>query len=138
MAIATFVAGGILSSLFAGPGAGSAAGPLLVFGHSSLAASAAAGLELSITALMAGVLYSVMGAGAVVGGLLVASRSSATRPLLAVATFLLVHDHVVRERSLKMAGNGIVVTGTLAAVIKAMSKSERADLRARVTGVIPF
>ena len=34
-----------------------------------------------------GVLYSVMGAGAVVGGLLVASRSSATRPLLAVATF---------------------------------------------------
>jgi hypothetical protein len=60
-AIATFVAGGILSSLFAGPGAGSAAGPLLVFGHSSLAASAAAGLELSITALMAGVLYSVIG-----------------------------------------------------------------------------
>jgi hypothetical protein len=60
-ATATFVAGGILSSLFAGPGAGSAGGPLLVFGHSSLAASAAAGIELSITSLLAGVLYSLVG-----------------------------------------------------------------------------
>jgi hypothetical protein len=60
-AVATFVAGGVLSSLFAGPGAGSAGGPLIVFGHSSLAASAAAGIELSITSLLAGVLYSLLG-----------------------------------------------------------------------------
>ena len=60
-ATATFVAGGVLSSLFAGPGAGSAGGPLIVFGHSSLAASAAAGIELSITSLLAGVLYSLVG-----------------------------------------------------------------------------
>ena len=32
-AVATFVAAGVLSSLFAGPGAGTAGGPLLVFGH---------------------------------------------------------------------------------------------------------
>jgi hypothetical protein len=60
-AAATFVAGGILSSLFAGPGGGTAAGPLLVFGHQSLAASAAAGLELSITSLIAGIIYAVSG-----------------------------------------------------------------------------
>lgn len=60
-AVATFVAAGVLSSLFAGPGAGTAGGPLLVFGHNSLAASAAAGLELSITTLIAGVLYAVVG-----------------------------------------------------------------------------
>jgi hypothetical protein len=60
-AVATFVAAGVLSSLFAGPGAGTAGGPLLVFGHHSLAASAAAGLELSITTLIAGVLYAMVG-----------------------------------------------------------------------------
>ncbi len=60
-AVATFVAAGVLSSLFAGPGAGTAGGPLIVFGHSSLAASAAAGLELSITSLLAGVLYAMVG-----------------------------------------------------------------------------
>ena len=60
-AVATFVAGGLLSSLFAGPGAGTAGGPLIVFGHSSLAASAAAGLELSITSLIAGILYAIAG-----------------------------------------------------------------------------
>ena len=60
-AVATFVAGGVLSSLFAGPGAGTAGGPLLVFGHASLAASAAAGLVLSITSLLAGVLYAIAG-----------------------------------------------------------------------------
>jgi hypothetical protein len=60
-AVATFVAAGVLSSLFAGPGAGTAGGPLLVFGHNSLAASAAAGLELSITTLIAGILYAVVG-----------------------------------------------------------------------------
>lgn len=56
-AVATFVAAGIISSLFAGPGAGTAGGPLLVFGHTSLAASAAAGLILSITTLIAGIVY---------------------------------------------------------------------------------
>jgi hypothetical protein len=60
-AVATFVAAGLLSSLFAGPGAGAAGGPLIVFGHNSLAASTAAGLELSITALLAGLLYAVIG-----------------------------------------------------------------------------
>jgi hypothetical protein len=60
-AVATFVAAGVLSSLFAGPGAGTAGGPLIVFGHRSLAASAAAGLELSITALLAGLLYALVG-----------------------------------------------------------------------------
>lgn len=60
-AVATFVAGGLLSSLFAGPGAGSAGGPLIVFGHRSLAASAAAGIELSITLLLAGAVYALVG-----------------------------------------------------------------------------
>jgi uncharacterized membrane protein YbhN (UPF0104 family) len=60
-AVATFVTGGVLSSLFAGPGAGTAGGPLIVFGHTSLAASAAAGIELSITSLLAGVIYAVAG-----------------------------------------------------------------------------
>lgn len=60
-AVATFIAAGVLSSLFAGPGAGTAGGPLIVFGHSSLAASAAAGIELSITMLIAGVLYALIG-----------------------------------------------------------------------------
>ena len=60
-AVATFVAGGILSSLLVGPGGGTAAGPLLVFGHQSVAASAAAGLELSITSLIAGIIYAVSG-----------------------------------------------------------------------------
>lgn len=60
-AVATFVAAGVLSSLFAGPGAGTAGGPLIVFGHNSLAASAAAGLELSIMSLLAGLLYALVG-----------------------------------------------------------------------------
>lgn len=60
-AVATFVAAGVLSSLFAGPGAGTAGGPLLVFGHNHLAASAAAGLELSITTLVAGIIYALVG-----------------------------------------------------------------------------
>lgn len=61
-AVATFVAAGVLSSLFAGPGAGTAGGPLIVFGSSSLAASTAAGLELSITSLIAGIIYALGGA----------------------------------------------------------------------------
>lgn len=60
-AVATFVAGGLLSSLFAGPGAGSAGGPLIVFGHNHVAASAAAGIELSITLLLAGIVYALLG-----------------------------------------------------------------------------
>lgn len=60
-AVATFVAAGVLSSLFAGPGAGTAGGPLVVFGHNSLAASAAAGLELSVTSLIAGIVYAIVG-----------------------------------------------------------------------------
>ena len=60
-ATATFVAGGVLSSLFAGPGAGTAGGPLLVFGSHSLAASAAAGLVLSVTMLIAGMVYALPG-----------------------------------------------------------------------------
>lgn len=60
-AVATFVAAGVLSSLFAGPGAGTAGGPLIVFGHGSLAASAAAGLVLSITTLIAGIVYATAG-----------------------------------------------------------------------------
>jgi hypothetical protein len=60
-AVATFVAAGVLSSLFAGPGAGTAGGPLIVFGHSSIAAAAAAGLVLSITTLIAGIVYAFAG-----------------------------------------------------------------------------
>lgn len=65
-AVATFVAGGVLSSLFAGPGAGTAGGPLLVFGSRSLAASAAAGLILSVTMLVAGIVYALPGGPAFV------------------------------------------------------------------------
>jgi hypothetical protein len=60
-AVATFVAAGVLSSLFAGPGAGTAAGPLLVFGSSHVAAATAAGLELSVTTLIAGMIYAIVG-----------------------------------------------------------------------------
>jgi hypothetical protein len=48
----------------------------------------------------------------------------------------IIHDPVVTERKLKLANNGIVATGTSAAVIKAMSKQERALLWERVTGVV--
>jgi uncharacterized membrane protein YbhN (UPF0104 family) len=60
-AVATFVAAGVLSSLFAGPGAGTAAGPLLVFGSDHVAAATAAGLELSVTTLVAGIIYAIVG-----------------------------------------------------------------------------
>jgi hypothetical protein len=60
-AVATFVAAGAISSLLAGPGAGTAGAPLLVFGHQSVGASAAAGLILSITAILAGAVYAVLG-----------------------------------------------------------------------------
>jgi hypothetical protein len=60
-AVATFVAAGALSSLLAGPGAGTAGAPLLIFGHQSVGASAAAGLILSITAILAGAVYAAVG-----------------------------------------------------------------------------
>ena len=37
-AVATFIAAGVLSSLLAGPGAGTAGAPLIVFGHQAIAA----------------------------------------------------------------------------------------------------
>jgi hypothetical protein len=61
-ATATFITAGVLSSLIAGPAAGTAAAPLIIFGHRSLAAAAAAGLILSITALLAAVVYAALGA----------------------------------------------------------------------------
>ena len=61
-ACATFVAAGVLSSLFAGPSAGAAGAPLLVFGHRSLGAAGAAGLILSITALVSAIVYAAVGA----------------------------------------------------------------------------
>jgi hypothetical protein len=60
-AVATFIAAGVLSSLLAGPGAGTTAAPLLVFGHQAIAAATAAGLILSITALLAAVAYALIG-----------------------------------------------------------------------------
>ena len=58
-AAATFVAGGVLSAFLAGPAAGTAGAPLIIFGHRSIAAAAAAGLILSITALLAAALYAI-------------------------------------------------------------------------------
>jgi hypothetical protein len=60
-ATATFVTAGVLSSLLVGPSAAAAGAPLIVFGRSSLAASAAAGLVLSITSLLAAMVYSLAG-----------------------------------------------------------------------------
>jgi hypothetical protein len=60
-AVATFIAAGVLSNLLAGPGAGTAGAPLIIFGHQSLAAAAAAGLILSISALLAAVIYTMAG-----------------------------------------------------------------------------
>jgi hypothetical protein len=60
-AAATFVAGGVLSSLFAGPSVATAGAPLIVFGHHSFAAAAASGLILSGTAVLAAALYVVVG-----------------------------------------------------------------------------
>lgn len=65
-AAATFVAGGVLSAFLAGPAAGTAGAPLIIFGHRSIAAAAAAGLILSITALLAAALYAAICAPVVV------------------------------------------------------------------------
>jgi uncharacterized membrane protein YbhN (UPF0104 family) len=56
---ATFVAAGVLSSFLTGPATGTAGAPLLIFGHSAIGAAAAAGLILSITALLAALLYAL-------------------------------------------------------------------------------
>ncbi|MGZ4173169.1 MAG: hypothetical protein ACXVQR_01710, partial [Solirubrobacteraceae bacterium] len=45
----------------AGPGAGTAGAPVIIFGHHAIAAAAAAGLVLSITAILAGALYAAVG-----------------------------------------------------------------------------
>jgi uncharacterized membrane protein YbhN (UPF0104 family) len=58
-AVATFIAGGVLSNLLAGPGGGTAAAPLVIFGHQSLGAATAAGLILSGAALLAAIIYTV-------------------------------------------------------------------------------
>ncbi|MFZ0044044.1 MAG: hypothetical protein WAK93_22235 [Solirubrobacteraceae bacterium] len=59
-ATATFVTAGVLSSLLTGPSAGTAGAPLIIFGHDSLAPAAAAGLILTITALLAALLYALV------------------------------------------------------------------------------
>lgn len=61
-AIATFLTAGVLSTLFAGPSAGAAGAPLIVFGHRSIAAAGTAGLILSMTALLGALLYAAVGA----------------------------------------------------------------------------
>jgi hypothetical protein len=58
-ACATFVAAGVLSSFLTGPATGTAGAPLLIFGHSAIGAAVAAGLILSITALLAALLYAL-------------------------------------------------------------------------------
>ena len=60
-AVATFIAGGVLSNLLAGPGGGTAAAPVLIF-HSSVATATAAGLILSGAALLASMVYAMFGA----------------------------------------------------------------------------
>ncbi len=60
-AAATFVAAGVLSTLFAGPSAGAAGAPLIVFGHRSIGAAGAAGVILSATAIVAAFVYASPG-----------------------------------------------------------------------------
>jgi hypothetical protein len=62
-AVATFIAGGVLSNLLAGPGGGTAAAPIVIFGHDSLASATAAGLILAGAALLAAVIYASVGGG---------------------------------------------------------------------------
>jgi hypothetical protein len=61
-ASATFVTAGVLSSLLAGPSAGAAGAPLIIFGHQSLGAAGAAGLILSVTGIVASVVYAALAA----------------------------------------------------------------------------
>ena len=60
-AVAVFIAGGVLSNLLAGPGGGTAAAPVVIFGHQSLGAATAAGLILSGSALIASMVYAGWG-----------------------------------------------------------------------------
>jgi hypothetical protein len=60
--LATYIAAGVLTTLFAGPGAGTAGAPLIIFGHRSIAAATAGGLVLSGTALLASALYAAAAA----------------------------------------------------------------------------
>jgi hypothetical protein len=62
--VETFLSGGLLSSLFAGPTAGAAGAPLLVFGRRSIGAAGAAGLLLSATVILAALLYAAVGSPA--------------------------------------------------------------------------
>jgi uncharacterized membrane protein YbhN (UPF0104 family) len=62
-AVATFIAGGVLSNLLAGPGGGTAAAPIVIFGHDSVATATAAGLILAGVALLAAIIYACAGGG---------------------------------------------------------------------------
>ncbi len=60
-AVATFITGGVLSNLLAGPGGATAAAPVVIFGHDSVATATAAGLILAGVALLAAVIYACVG-----------------------------------------------------------------------------
>jgi uncharacterized membrane protein YbhN (UPF0104 family) len=60
-AVATFITGGVLSNLLAGPGGGTAAAPIVIFGHDSVATATAAGLILAGVALLAAIIYACAG-----------------------------------------------------------------------------
>jgi uncharacterized membrane protein YbhN (UPF0104 family) len=62
-AVATFITGGVLSNLLAGPGGGTAAAPIVIFGHDSVATATAAGLILAGVALLAAIIYACAGGG---------------------------------------------------------------------------
>jgi uncharacterized membrane protein YbhN (UPF0104 family) len=62
-AVAVFIAGGVLSNLLAGPGGGTAAAPIVIFGHDSVATATAAGLILAGVALLAAIIYACAGGG---------------------------------------------------------------------------
>jgi uncharacterized membrane protein YbhN (UPF0104 family) len=62
-AVATFITGGVLSNLLAGPGGGTAAAPIVIFGHDSVATATAAGLILAGVGLLAAIIYACAGGG---------------------------------------------------------------------------
>ncbi len=80
-ATATFLAAGVLSALFAGPSAGAAGAPLIVFGHRNLALAGVAGVVLSVTALLAALLYATLGTPLYVGQLLERNRRRPAPPV---------------------------------------------------------
>jgi uncharacterized membrane protein YbhN (UPF0104 family) len=79
-AVAVFIAGGVLSNLLAGPGGGTLAAPLVIFGHHSLGAATAAGLILSGSALLASIVYAGWG-GALLGWKVHRSRGRLQLPV---------------------------------------------------------